>query len=293
MEEISLVFTSQKLVPVVWNPRLAAVLEPVEKKLAKQVYDQERKGGDRRAVLGPLPFSPGSILPAWEEVYPGLAESRGIALSDIDYIRGEPSDSSLSRNDTLLISSPAGESRFSVGLGMYTAFTAELLPLLWDAIGGMAKEEIVGIIPTGFEPEREGFGFAYPFTLVITTGRVIYAFLNDPSADTQTAYLNRLMKETGKDRQQVAKMLAGGSPAEAPWQGYLRKPLAEIFREDPINFFIPLQRIASVTITTGAKGDLLAFNLSSHKEQLVLDPGFGQLAYGILSQVLGNRVTLA
>jgi hypothetical protein len=294
MEEVSIVFTSRRVVTVVWTPQLESLLEPAEKKLDKLVHDLERKGGDRTTILRPLVFDPGTIFPPWEQLYPGIADIPGVALTDLEYIRGEGSSSTSFDDDLLLISSPAGEQRFSVGSGMYTASAAKLLPLIWEAMGGTAGEEIVGIIPTGFEPEREGFGFAYPFTLVVTNRRIIYAFLNDSLADVQVAYLNRLMKETGKDRQQLGEMLAASTPADAPWQGYLKKAISEIFSEDPINFFIPHHQVVSATITTGKKnkGDLLVFRLSSHEEQLTLDPGFAQLAFHVLSRALGGRVNM-
>jgi hypothetical protein len=293
-EDVSIVFTTHRIVPFPWTSQLKPVLKPIQKQLDKQCYDLERKGGDPAMFLGPLVFDPGTVFPPWEQLYPSLSETPGISLTDIEYIRGEQSDVAHFHEDLLVISSPAGEQQFYVEAGWYSASAASLLPLVWESMGGTAGEEILGIIPTGFEPERDGFGFAYGFTLVVTTGRIIYAFVNDTFADIQIAYMKRFLKETGKDRQQLDEMISEAPPGDAPWQGYLRKPLREIFSEDPINFFIPLQQIRSAMITAGKKnkGDLLVLKLGSHEERLNLDPGFGQLASRVLSPALQGRVAL-
>lgn len=292
-ESISIVFTSRRIVQVPWNSSLESILKPARKRLNRQIDEIERKGGDRAVILAPLAFDSGPPFPPWHEIFSDLPEGSGIPLQEIEYIRGEQEDVAHFHEDLLVISTSAGEQQLTVDAGWYTVSVSRLLPLLWETFGNNS-EDVLGIIPLCNEPEREGFGFAYSYTIIVTSQRIIYAFINDSFADIQNEYLKDQMKAQGVTLVELGETLSTQTPEDAPWLRYLRLPVSDIFKEDPLNFFIPLWAIRSVTIILGKKdeGDLLILGLSSHEEQLALNPGFGRNAASIFMRATSSPVNL-
>lgn len=291
-ESVSVVFTTRRLIPVVWDPQLTSILGPLQKRMEEECYEMERQGRDPVRLIAPLVFDPGTVFPPWDQLFPDPGGKPGIDLRDIEYIRGEQSDSAHYHEDLLIISTAGGEQELYVEAGWYSATSSRLLHIAWDGINGPAEEKIVGVVPLCSEPEREGFGFSYSFSLVVTTGRIIYAFISDAFADIHAAYLRRLMEQNGKNRRRTGKKVSEEVPVDAPWQEYARRSPETILSDDPVNFYIPISMVGSVTIIMGEneRSDLLVIALPSHEERLELDPGFGDLACDVFSRAMGEKV---
>ncbi len=294
-EDLSLVFTSRRILPVPVSEGTKPIFKAAKKNLDTQIRDLERKKTDRIPFLAPLAFDPRPFFPPWQELFPVLPEGVGIPLADIQYIRCEYPDERHILSEDLVIRTPAGDQLFSSEGGWYEASVSRLMTLVWNAMDGGAREEVVGIIPLCDAGEWGSRSLWYYFTLIVTTRRILFSSLSDPEKDLQDSYLNRQETKAGGDRRTVVERFADHPPADAPWVAYLQKPLSEVFDKNPVSYFIPLEKIRSVVIQESDKdkADCLCFSFFSEGgDSVTTEPGFGRVAYGILSRALGDRVTI-
>jgi len=154
-----------------------------------------------------------------------------------------------------------------------------------------SEEPIVGLL--GGLGLQKGMFKSETYNLVVTTERLIFAELTSAMVNAQAQLGKEQAKAEGKGFfKQWGAMLSANN---AILERYNAMPIADMLRESPNNFTVPLSQISKARVISGSSDDD-----SSSPDQLVIHAGrkmkftlkgtsAGQVKR-TLRQVLGNRV---
>jgi hypothetical protein len=207
-----------------------------------------------------------------------LAEDPRNILVHKDSVGAARGESDLSTDtDQILVWHKDGQVTLYFRLGTFYPARAALFFMLHP--GGL-PETVHGVIPSGSEPEVEGFGFQYSWNLVVTNQRIIFASIDEALAERMTAWIERSAGRAG-----------GVNMTGAPWEELLTIDPETLLLPGE-NFFLPLSAISSVDVVGGGPGqaDEVCFFLPGTPYSLVFPGGTGAYARTVLSHVLQGRV---
>jgi len=205
-----------------------------------------------------------------------------IPRDTIAYTRGESDPST--NTDQVHIRSAAGLTRLFFEFGTYSLARAVLNAFrLPDHIPG---ERVIGVLPSANEPEVEGFGFQYTWTLAFTGQRVVFAMDTDEFVDKIDAWLKGRHMEAKKAGRKLREGELFGEP-DAPWQALKEATVSSLLNESDVNFYIPLEAIQSAQVIHGNE---VRFDLPGGPYTLVFAEGSTGYIREVLGQALGERL---